>query len=408
MKCRFCETKLEKIFADLGMSPLANSYLINSNVNKVEKIFPLCAYVCKKCLLVQVEKFESPKKIFSNYAYFSSYSKSWVKNNFDFAKSVISQFGLNNKSQVIEIASNDGYLLQHFQKSNIPVLGIDPAKNVAKVAQKKGIKTITKFFGTQTASEIKNNESTADVLIAINVLPHTPELIDFIKGMKILLKANGVIIIQFSAYMLEVLKNIEFDMIYHEHFSYFSLHTIQKIFSSFGLTVFDVHEIPVHGGSLRIFVKNTKNKEPINPRVQKQLEKEKRSGMREITTYTNFPNKIKELKIDLWNFFITAKNAKKTVVCYGATAKGNTLLNYCGIGKDFVEYTADISPHKQGLFLPGTHIPIQSPEKIFETKPDYVLILAWNIKEEIIENMKEIKKWGGKFVIPSPKVKILS
>jgi len=408
MKCRFCDTELEHIFSNLGMSPLANSYLEEKDLNNKEVFFPLCAYVCEKCLLVQIDKFENPKKIFSNYAYFSSYSKSWIKHNEDFAKSTISQFNLNEKNQVIEIASNDGYLLQHFQKNNIPVLGIDPAKNVAKVAQEKGIKTITKFFGTKTATAIKNDGIKADLLIAINVLPHTPELKDFIKGMKIILKPNGVIIVQFSAYILQLIQNNEFDMIYHEHFSYFSLHTIQKIFSTYDLTIFDVEEIPVHGGSLRIFVKHSSNRDVIKPSVLRQLEKEKKLKITEISTYTNFPEKVKNVKIKLWDFFISARNSKKTVVCYGAAAKGNTLLNYCGIGKDFVQYVTDISPHKQGRYLPGTHIPIYSPEKILETKPDYLLILAWNLREEIMDDMKYIRQWGGKFVIPIPEVKVFS
>jgi 2-polyprenyl-3-methyl-5-hydroxy-6-metoxy-1,4-benzoquinol methylase len=408
MECRFCQSELKVIFADLGMSPLANSYLKEEQLDKMEPFYPLCSFVCEKCLLVQLDEFESPKNIFSDYAYFSSFSESWVKHVEDFSKMAIERFNLNKKHKVIEIASNDGYLLQHFKKKNISVLGIDPAVNVGKVAIGKGIPTIPKFFGIKTAKEIVDNGNQADLLIAINVLPHTPELIDFIKGAKILLKNNGTMVIQFSAYLLQLIENNEFDMIYHEHFSYFSLHTLKKILSKFGLEIFDVKEVPVHGGSLRIFIKHEKeNVEPINKNVKDQLEKEQIYGLDKISTYVDFSKKIEHVKSKLWEFFITAKKENKKVICYGAAAKGNTLLNYCGVGKDFVEYSVDISPHKQGLYLPGTHIPIYSPEKIRETKPDYILLLAWNLKDEIMKQLDFVKEWGGKFVVPIPEVEIL-
>ena len=405
--CRFCNTELTQIFVDLGMSPLANSYLNSTDLNKMEPFYPLRTFVCAECLLVQLEEFESPKNIFTNYAYFSSYSTTWLKHVEDYANMAIERFDLDNNSKVIEIASNDGYLLQHFKKRKISILGIEPAANVSKVAEEKGITTVTKFFGTKTATELVNENKKADLLIAINVLPHVPNLNDFIKGMKLLLKSNGVITVQFSAYMIRLLQENQFDMIYHEHFSYFSFHTIQKIFSKYDLTIFDVEEVPVHGGSLRVYVKHVENLEhSITKNVEALLSKEKMFRITEMSTYTDFPERVRIVKTNLWNFFISAKKENKKVVCYGAPAKGNTLLNYCGIGRDFIEYTVDVSPHKQGLYLPGTHIPILHPEKILETKPDYVFILAWNLKEEIMEQMKYIHDWGGKFVVCIPEVKI--
>lgn len=407
--CRFCNTELSQVFVDLGMSPLANSYLNSKDLNKMEPFYPLRTFVCKECLLVQLEEFESPKNIFTNYAYFSSYSQSWLKHAEDYANMAINRFGLDKNSQVIEIASNDGYLLQHFQKRSIPILGIEPAANVAKVAESRGIPTRTRFFGTDTAKELVNEDKKADLLIAINVLPHVPGLNDFVEGLKLLIKPKGIITIQFSAYMIQLIQQNQFDMIYHEHFSYFSLYTIQKIFSKYGLTIFDIEEVPVHGGSLRIYIKHTGNEDfPVTQNVEDLLNREKMFKITEMSTYETFPEQVKEVKSRLWNFFIYARSEKKKVVCYGAPAKGNTLLNYCGIGRDLIEYTVDISPHKQGLYLPGTHIPIMSPEKIRETKPDYVLILAWNLKEEIMEQMSYIREWGGKFVVPIPEVVIYS
>ena len=409
IKCRFCNAELNQVFVDLGMTPLANSYLDSQSINKMEPFYPLRTFVCKQCMLVQLEEFESPKNIFSNYAYFSSYSETWLKHVEALVNAAIDRFSLDRNSQVIEIASNDGYLLQHFQKKNIPILGIEPAANVAKVAEEKGIPTIIKFFGTQTAGELIKENKKADLLIAINVLPHVPDLNNFVKGMKLLLKPNGVIIIQFSAYVVQLIEQNQFDVIYHEHFSYFSFYTIQKIFSEHDLTIFDVEEIPIHGGSLRIYARNIENTDLlVTQNVDYLLKKEEAFKIREISTYANFSEQAKQVKADLWNFFISAKKDGKKIVCYGAPAKGNTLLNYCGIGTDFVEYTVDISPHKQGLYLPGTHIPIMHPDKIRETKPDYVLILAWNLREEIMKQMHYIRDWGGKFVVPIPEVMIYS
>ena len=408
MKCRFCNNKLKHIFIDLGKSPLANSYLNNTEINKMEPFYPLRTYVCTKCFLVQLEEFEKSTKIFSNYAYFSSYSQTWLNHVRDFVNNTIERFKISNTNLVIEIASNDGYLLQYFKKRNIPVLGIEPAANVAKIAKKKKIPTISKFFGQKIAKELVRNGKKADVLIAFNVLPHVPNLIDFVKGLKKLLNNKGILIIQFSAYLLTLIQKVEFDTIYHEHFSYFSLFTLQKIFSAYNLEIFDVEELNIHGGSMRLYLKHLENKDIIisNSVIQK-LKQEKKFGLTSISTYTTFSNKVNISKRKIWQFFIDAKRKRKTIVGYGAPAKGNTLLNYCGIGHDFIDYTVDLNPHKQNLFLPGTHIPILKPTMISKTKPDYVVILAWNFKEEVMEQTKIIKKWGGKFVVLIPTVKVL-
>ena len=408
MKCRFCNNKLKHIFIDLGKSPLANSYLNNTEINKMEPFYPLRTYVCTKCFLVQLEEFEKSTKIFSNYAYFSSYSQTWLNHVRDFVNNTIERFKISNTNLVIEIASNDGYLLQYFKKRNIPVLGIEPAANVAKIAKKKKIPTMSKFFGQKIAKELVRNGKKADVLIAFNVLPHVPNLTDFVKGLKKLLNNKGILIIQFSAYLLTLIQKVEFDTIYHEHFSYFSLFTLQKIFSAYNLEIFDVEELNIHGGSMRLYLKHLENKDIIisNSVIQK-LKQEKKFGLTSISTYTTFSNKVNISKRKIWQFFIDAKRKRKTIVGYGAPAKGNTLLNYCGIGHDFIDYTVDLNPHKQNLFLPGTHIPILKPTMISKTKPDYVVILAWNFKEEVMEQTKIIKKWGGKFVVLIPTVKVL-
>jgi len=408
MNCRFCENPLEHMFVDLGNTPLANSYLTKESDFKMEKEIPLNALVCEKCFLIQIDEYEKPQNIFNNYAYFSSYSTSWLEHIKKFVIDTIEKFNISNNDQIIEIASNDGYLLKNFKKMNIPVLGIEPAANVAEIAEKSGIPTITSFFGTETVKKIVNSGKKADVLIAFNVLPHVPNLNDFILGMKNIINKNGIIIIQFSAYLLDVMKKCEFDMVYHEHFSYFSLFTLKKIFKHFDLEIFDVKEISIHGGSLRLFLKPSDNKKiMINENVEKLLKKENDYGLQKISTYLKFQNNVKNSKKNIQEFFIKAKDQKKQIVCYGAAAKGNTVLNYCEISKDDINYIVDISPHKQGKFMPGTHIPIFSPEKIKETKPDYVVILAWNLKEEIIQQINFINDWGGKFVVLIPEVRIL-
>ena len=403
MNCRFCENTLEHVFIDLGKSPLANSYVKYEDVNKPELTYPLRAFVCSKCFLVQLEEYESPKNIFTEYAYMSSYSKSMLKHVKDFVDDSIERFHLNSNSNITEIASNDGYLLQFFKNKNIPCYGIEPALNVAKIAEKKGIKTVTKFFSTQTAEELSKNDKKSDLLIAFNVLPHTPVLNDFVKGLKIMLKEKGVIVIQFSAYLLPFLQNIEFDTVYHEHFSFFSVYTLEKIFSTYGLTIFDIEEQTIHGGSMRIYLKHEGNNSiKVSSNVTNQIKKEIENGINKLETYMKFQKRIDKLKSEIWEFFLDAKN--KNIVGYGAAAKATTLLNYCGIDKNILPYVVDLNPYKQNRFLPGTQIPIYDSKKIFETKPDYVLILAWNLKDEIMNQMKEITEWGGKFITFIPKV----
>jgi SAM-dependent methyltransferase len=409
MNCRFCGSKLGQVFADLGKSPLANSYLTADDLKQEEQFFPLCAFVCESCFLVQLDEFKTPDKIFKDYAYFSSYSKTWLDHTREFAISAIERFGCDNNSLVIEIASNDGYMLKNFKKAGIQVLGIEPAVNVAKVAQENGIPTINKFFGTNTANELVESGKKADLLIAFNVLPHVPDLNDFVRGLKTLLKPDGTIIIQFSAYMLPLIKNTEFDMIYHEHFSYFSLFAVKKILEFHGLIIFDVKEEMVHGGSLRLYATHTENSSVVvKPSVQRLLEKERGFGLMDLKQYNNFQVRLEKSKNGIRKFFLDIKKRGKKVVGYGAPAKGNTLLNYCNIDRDFIDYTVDISPYKQGLYLPGTHIPIHHPSMIMQTKPDYIVILAWNLKEEIMDQMKDVIKWKVKFVTLIPEVKIHS
>ena len=408
LHCRFCNAELSHVFLDLGMCPLSNSFLTLEQLKSVEPTYPLRTFVCNQCLLVQLEGFGSPEHIFSNYPYFSSYSESWLRHAQEYVNMMIRRFGFDTNSQIIEIASNDGYLLQYFKERNIPVLGIDPARNVAKMAEERGIKTITKFFGTKTAKELLLEDKQADLLIGNNVLAHVPNLNDFVAGMKILLKKRGIITMEFP-HLLKLIEQNQFDTVYHEHFSYFSLFTAQKIFSYHNLTIFDVDELPTHGGSLRVFVKHEDNDDvSTTQNVGILIDREKQFGLADVSTYNKFAERVEQVKQHIKDFFNMTKKAGKSVVCYGAAAKGNTLLNYCGIGTDFVEYVADRSPYKQGLFLPGTHIPIKSPEKIRETKPDYLVILPWNLKDEIIEQMNYIRNWGGKFVVPIPDVKIYS
>ncbi len=406
--CRFCNESLKHIFLDLGKSPLSNSFLKKELLNQPEQFYPLCVYVCDKCFLVQLPEYENPENIFGNYAYFSSYSDTWLKHAENYVNNMLNRFSFDKNNLVVEIASNDGYLLQYFKKKEIPILGIEPASNVAKVAEQKGIPTIVKFFGTETAKELVKERKVADLLIGNNVLAHIPNLNDFVEGLKILLKQTGVITLEFP-HLMNLIQYNQFDTIYHEHFSYFSLLTVEKVFSSHGLIIFDVEEIPTHGGSLRIYVKHSENNLiAISESVQMLLKKEKQFGLENISTYLNFYKKVKVVKKNIKEFFKTAKNEDKKIVCYGAAAKGNTLLNYCDIGINFIDYVVDRNPYKQGLFLPGTHIPIKDPKEVKKTKPDYLLIITWNLKEEIVEQMSYIHDWGGKFVVPIPKMEIYS
>lgn len=405
-KCRFCETELKTTFCDLGMSPLSNSYIEPEKLDAMEPFYPLHAYVCENCFLVQLEEFEKPEQIFSDYAYFSSYSKSWLEHCKNYVESVSERFHLNNHSQVVEVASNDGYLLQYFQQKNIPTLGIEPADNVAQVAIKNGINTEVAFFGEKTARLLIDRGIQADLALGNNVLAHVPDINDFVQGFKVLLKPNGVITFEFP-HLMELIKCTQFDTIYHEHFSYLSLVALDKIFDYHGLKIFDVEQIPTHGGSLRIFVGHqadvTKSE---TPRLQQLRQTEKNYGLDKLETYTAFNKKVQEKKRQVLQFLIDAKSQGKTVIGYGAPAKGNTLLNYCGVREDMLDYTVDLSPHKQGRYLPGTHIPIKKPEDIFASKPDYVFILPWNLRGEICEQMHGIRDWGGKFVSAIPDLEI--
>ena len=405
-KCRFCSHSLEHTFVDLGMSPLSNAFLNSEYLNCAEKFYPLHAYVCANCFLVQLEQFESPDLIFSDYAYFSSYSDTWLSHAKSYTELMVKHFSFDKTSQVIEIASNDGYLLQYFQQMGIPVLGIEPAANVAKVAEGKGIPSLVKFFGVQTAKDLVSEGKQADLLLGNNVLAHVPDLNDFVAGMKIVLKPQGILTMEFP-HVLQLIQHNQFDTIYHEHFSYFSFLTVEKIFATHGLTLFDVEELSTHGGSLRIYGRHSEGDGKISDRVTELKAKEIEAGLNQIETYLGFGEKVKSIKRDLLSFLIDAKKHGKSIVGYGAPAKGNTLLNYCGIRTDLIAYVVDRSPHKQGLFLPGTHIPIFSPDKIRETKPDYLLILPWNIKDEIIRQMADIRKWGGNFVIPIPHLEVI-
>jgi SAM-dependent methyltransferase len=405
--CRSCGEKLTESFCDLGMSPPSNAYLPADRLNKAEAFFPLHAYVCAKCLLVQLEQFQAPEEIFSDYAYFSSYSDSWLAHCKDYTEQMRARFGLGAGSQVVEIASNDGYLLQYFKGAGIPVLGIEPAANVARVAEEKGIPTVVKFFGTETAAGLVKEGVRADLLLGNNVLAHVPALNDFVAGMKLLLKPGGVITMEFP-HLLRLMAENQFDTIYHEHFSYFSFISVNTVFERHGLTLFDVDRIPTHGGSLRIYARHAQDdSKPVTERVSDLLRAEKEAGLDRLEAYRAFAEQVRETKRALLEFLIDAKRQGKSIVGYGAAAKGNTLLNYCGIRTDFLDYVVDRNPHKAGKFLPGTHIPIVAPERIRETRPDYVLILPWNIRNEIVQQMAHVRDWGGRFVVPIPRVEIL-
>lgn len=405
--CRFCGTPLQHSFCDLGMSPLSNAYLNHKQLSQMEPFYPLHAYVCETCHLVQLQEFESPQKIFSDYAYFSSYSESWLRHAKAYTENMVERFGFGPSSHVVEIASNDGYLLQYFKQKHIPVLGIEPAENVAKVAIEKGIPSLVKFFGVKTAQELAHAGKQADLLLGNNVLAHVPDLNDFVAGMKVLLKPAGIITMEFP-HLLRLIEANQFDTIYHEHFSYFSLLTVEQVFARHGLVIFDVDELETHGGSLRIYACHRDNtSRPVSANIDRQKQREIDAGLNALDAYFAFAEKVRETKRSLLAFLINAKREGKSIVGYGAPAKGNTLLNYCGIRSDFIDFTVDLSPHKQGRFLPGTHIPILHPDKVRERKPDYLLILPWNLKEEITGQMAYIREWGGKFVVPIPKIEVL-
>ncbi|MEI4649458.1 class I SAM-dependent methyltransferase [Bacillus cereus] len=405
-KCRFCHTSLKNTFLDLGVSPLANSFIASENAHKTEPFYPLHTFVCHNCLLVQLDEFEPPQNIFHDYLYFSSYSSSWLLHAKQYVEMAIERFKLTKDSQVIEIASNDGYLLQYFQKENISSLGIEPAKNVADIAIQKGIPTKIEFFSKNVAKQLTVENFQADLIIVNNVLAHVPNLHDFIAGLKTLLKPNGSITIEFP-HLLNLISLKQFDTIYHEHFSYFSLICLQKIFSHYNLQIIDAEELPTHGGSLRLFIQHINIGAKTNKNVSSIIQKEIDYGLDKVDSYLLFAKEVKQLKMNILNFFIEVNSLNKQIVGYGAPAKGNTLLNYCGIGKEFLPYTVDKNPYKQNLFLPGTRIPVKSIEEIKRTKPDYIFILPWNLKEEIMKECSFIREWDGKFFVAIPKVEVI-
>jgi SAM-dependent methyltransferase len=406
--CRFCGTGLRHTLVDLGMSPLCESFVSFDRINQMEAFYPLHVRVCENCFLVQLEAYVSPEEIFREYAYFSSYADSWLAQCKAYTDLVVDRFHLNQTSQVIELASNDGYLLQYFVAQNIPVLGVEPATNIAKVAIAKGIPTLNEFFGQECARNLVGQGMQADLIAANNVLAHVPELNDFVAGVKILLKPQGVFTGEIQ-HLVKLMAENQFDTIYHEHFCYHTFTTLEKIFAAHDMTLFDVEELPTHGGSIRIYACHADNSsQPVSDRAIALRESEQAAGFASIERYTNFEEQVREAKRKILEFLIAAKRAGKTVVGYGAPGKGNTLLNYCGIRTDFIDYTVDRNPYKHGKFLPGTHIPIYPPSKIQETKPDYVLILPWNFKDEIMTQMSVIRDWGGQFVVPIPELTVYS
>jgi len=405
--CLFCATPLRHTFVDLGMSPLCESYVPAERLNFMEPFYPLHVYVCESCFLVQLEEYVSPEEIFTEYAYFSSYAESWVEHMRRYADEISLRLGLGPESHVVEVASNDGYLLQHFVGKGIPVLGIEPAANVARVAVERGIPTLVKFFGEETARELAAEGRQADLICGANVLAQVPRPNDFVKGLKLLLKPGGVVTIEFP-HLMRLMAESQFDTIYHEHFSYLSFVSAERIFAAHGLTLFDVEELPTHGGSLRIYARHTEDaSRPLTPGACALRQREVDAGLLRVETYAHFGEQVKEVKRKLLEFLIEAKRAGKTVVGYGAPGKGNTLLNYCGVRTDFIDFTVDRNHYKQGKYLPGTHIPIHAPDRIREARPDYVLILPWNFKDEIMRQMAYIREWGGKFVVPIPEVRVI-
>jgi 2-polyprenyl-3-methyl-5-hydroxy-6-metoxy-1,4-benzoquinol methylase len=389
------------------MSPLSNAFLAAERLNRMEPFYPLHAYVCESCRLVQLQAFETPDNIFSDYVYFSSYSETWLNHARTYAERMIKALGLGPRHQVIEVASNDGYLLRNFKAAGIPVLGIEPAENVAKVAEAAGIPSLVRFFGRATATELVGDGFRADLLVGNNVLAHVPDLNDFVAGMKILLAPGGIVTMEFP-HLLRLIEGNQFDTIYHEHFSYFSLMTAEKVFARHGIELHDVEELSTHGGSLRIFGRHAGQGGTVSAAVGEIKKREFSAGLDRTPAYTSFGRKVAETKRRLLDLLLGAKDSGKAIAAYGAAAKGNTLLNYCGVRTDIVDYVADRSPHKQGLFLPGTHIPVFAPERIAETRPDLLLVLPWNIKNEVMGQMAHIREWGGRFVVPIPNPEIVA
>jgi 2-polyprenyl-3-methyl-5-hydroxy-6-metoxy-1,4-benzoquinol methylase len=408
MNCRFCKTHVTTEFADLINSPASNSYLTAEQLNEPEVFYPLKVMVCHNCFLVQVDEYKKSSDIFnSDYAYFSSFSTSWLAHSKKYTDMMTSRFGYNETSLVAEIASNDGYLLQYFKEKNIPVLGIEPTANTAAVAISKGIPSVVDFFGVRLAKQLVAEGKKADLLLGNNVLAHVPDIMDFVGGMPVLLKENGVITMEFP-HLYQLVINNQFDTIYHEHFSYLSFTTVSRIFEAKGLVMFDVEEVPTHGGSLRIFAKHKADAtKGISENIAAMLQKEKEAGMLNMDYYKNFQVKIEKIKIDLWDFLLAQKKAGKKVAAYGAAAKGNTLLNFCGVKSDMISFVVDANPAKQNKYMPASHIPIVKEEQIKSDKPDYIIILPWNIKDEIVKQLDYVKEWGCKFVVPIPSLQVL-
>jgi SAM-dependent methyltransferase len=404
--CRFCSAPLRHTFVDLGMSPLCESYVPVERLGAMEPFYPLHVRVCEQCLLVQLDEFVSPQEIFTEYAYFSSYSDSWVAHAGEYVESVVERFGLGTDSQVVEVASNDGYLLQHLLALGIPALGIEPAANVAEAARERGIETLVEFFGRELASRLVAAGRRADLLVANNVFAHVPDLNDFTAGMRLLLAPEGVVTIEFP-HLARLIEENQFDTIYHEHFSYFSFLTAQTVLRAHGLEVFDVEELATHGGSLRVYAQLEGAAHRVSERVAELDQRERQLDLDRLEGYTSFAPRVAEIKWRLLEFLIDCQRDGKRVVGYGAPGKGNTLLNYCGIRSDLLEFTVDRNPYKQGQFLPGTRIPIHPPEAIEDARPDFVLILPWNLTDEIVAQLSEVREWGGRFVVPIPEVRVL-
>ena len=409
LKCRFCGAPLEDTVIDLGTTPIANAFVKPADFMKMEPFFALHAFVCGECFLVLLPDMEAREHIFNDeYAYFSSYSQSVLDHARDYVEMMTERFGYNEDSLVIEVASNDGYLLQYFKEKNIPVMGIEPTANTAQVSMEKGIKTVIEFFGSELADRFANTwDVKADLLLGNNVLAHVPDIVDFVKGMKIILKDTGVVTMEFP-HLMQLVDNNQFDTIYHEHFSYLSLYTVQQIFAAQGLELFDVDELPTHGGSLRIYARHQEDaSKPVSPNIAAVLKKEMDKGMNGLAYYDHFQQKALKVKLDLYEFLIDQKRAGKQVAGYGAAAKGNTLMNYCGIKNDLVSFVVDANPHKQNKFLPASHIPVYDEQHLKDARPDYVIILPWNLKDEIMGQLAYIREWGGRFVIPIPELQLL-
>lgn len=408
MKCRFCNNELTHVFVDLGFAPPSNSFLTKEELKNGETYYPLKVFVCEKCKLVQLDEFKKATDIFSDeYVYFSSMSSSWLKHSENYVNQMMQDYGINQNSLVIEVASNDGYLLQYFKEKKVHVFGIEPTASTAKVSREKGIETIGEFFGEQLALKLANENKKADLLLGNNVLAHVPDIIDFVKGIKILLKNDGIVTMEFP-HLLQLVQNNQFDTIYHEHFSYLSFTTVFELFKKNGLELFHVEELSTHGGSIRIFGKHANDSsKKIRDSVDKMLQKELTTGLHSLEYYKGFQEKVEQVKLNVLSFLLKAKKEEKKVVAYGAAAKGNTLLNYCGVHADLIDYVVDAAPIKQNKFLPGSHIPVVSEQKLKETKPEYIIIFPWNIKEEIITQLAYSREWNAKFVIFIPELQLL-